>query len=155
MSVVLALNEFYHDTAAALVVDGRLVALIEQERLDRRKHAPGFALLGPAPRDAVRWCLDRAGLGFRDVDRIAVSFDADAVHAVGILAGIVRGNLQRASLGNTLRNRTRLDDPARGPAGGPGGPARAGGVEWRRVACPSTLVPSGRAGSYADTTLGV
>ncbi len=112
MSVVLALNEFYHDTAAALVVDGRLAALMEQERLDRRKHAEGFALLGPPPWEAIRWCLDRAGLAMRDVDRIAVSFDADAARALGILAGIVRGNLERASIGNTLRNRIQLEDPA-------------------------------------------
>ncbi|MBN1336007.1 MAG: carbamoyltransferase [Deltaproteobacteria bacterium] len=112
MSVVLGLNEFFHDTAAALVVDGRLVALIEQERLDRRKHAEGFALLGPPPWEAIRWCLTRAGLSFRDVDRIAVSFDADAPRALGILAGIVRGNLERASVRNTLRNRFQLEDPA-------------------------------------------
>jgi carbamoyltransferase len=112
VSVVLALNEFYHDTAAALVVDGRAVAFIEQERLDRRKHAEGFALLGPPPWAAIRWCLDRGGVAWREVDRIAVSFDADAARALGILAGIVRGNLERASIGNTLRNRFQLEDPA-------------------------------------------
>ncbi len=112
MSAVLGLNEFFHDTAAALVVDGRLVAAIEQERLDRRKHATGFALRGDPPWAAIDWCLEQAGLRYRDVDAIAVSFDADALRSLRILADLVRGNRKRSHLGQTLRNRTRLSDPA-------------------------------------------
>lgn len=112
MSAVLGLNEFFHDTAAALVVDGRLVAAIEQERLDRRKHATGFALGGAPPWEAIRWCLDRAGLRPSDVDAIAVSFDSDALRNLRILGDLIRGNRRRSNLLQTLRNRTRLSDPA-------------------------------------------
>jgi len=118
VSVVLGLNEFFHDTAAALVIDGKLAALIEQERLDRRKHAEGFALLGPPPWEAIHWCLQRAGIDYTDIDVIAVSFDADALRALGMLADLVRGNLRRTSLRRTLAHRTRLDDPALNFVGG-------------------------------------
>lgn len=110
--VILGLNEFFHDTAAAVVVEGRLAALVEQERLDRRKHAPGFALGGPPPWEAIEWCLAESGLAWTDVDRIALSFDADTLRALGILASVVRGNLERTPLRNTLHHRMRLQDPA-------------------------------------------
>lgn len=112
MSVVLGLNEFFHDTAACVVVDGRVAALVEQERLDRRKHAPGFALKGPPPWEAIRWCLQQAGLSMRQVDRIAVSFDAGGGRPLRLLAGLFTGNLQRSHPLDTLRNRTKLGDPA-------------------------------------------
>ncbi len=112
MTVVLGLNEFFHDTAACVVVDGRVAALMEQERLDGRKHASGFALCGPPPWAAIRWCLERAGLSLEQVDRIAVSFDADRVGALGMLAGLVTGNLRRSHPLDTLRNKTALNDPA-------------------------------------------
>jgi len=112
VSVVLGLNEFFHDTAAAVVVDGELRALVEQERLDRRKHAPGFALGGPAPWAAVDWCLERAGLRYADVDVVAASFQADALRSLAILGQLVRGNRGRSSLRGTLRNRFRYGDPA-------------------------------------------
>jgi len=112
VSVVLGLNEFFHDTAAALVVDGKLVSLIEQERLDRRKHSPGFALMGPPPREAIDWCLRSAGLAYREVDVIAVSFDIDAVRALGVLFDLLYGNRRRSSLRSTLHNRRSLHDPA-------------------------------------------
>jgi carbamoyltransferase len=118
MSVVLGLNEFFHDTAAALAVDGRVVALIEQERLDRRKHATGFALLGPPPWEAIDWCLDRAGLRYADVDHIAVSYDADALRSLSVLRDLIGGNLQRTSILGTLRNRFRHHDPALNFLGG-------------------------------------
>lgn len=112
MSVVLGLNEFFHDTAACVVVDGRVAALVEQERLDGRKHAPGFALMGPPPWAAIHWCLERAGLSLGQVDHIAVSFEADGLRALGMLAGLVTGNLRRSHPLDTLRNKLSLGDPA-------------------------------------------
>ncbi len=55
-----------HDAAAALLVDGKIVAAVEEERLSRRKHAPG-----EMPVRAVRYCLEAAGIGPKDVDVIA------------------------------------------------------------------------------------
>jgi carbamoyltransferase len=118
VTVVLGLNEFFHDTAAALVVDGRIAALVEQERLDRRKHAAGFALMGGPPTEAIEWCLAEAGLEHRDVDVIAVSFDADGPRALRILGDLVRGNRRHASVRGTLRNRFSLHDPALDFVGG-------------------------------------
>ena len=118
MSVVLGLNEFFHDTAAALVVDGRVAGLIEQERLDRRKHAEGFALLGPPPWEAIDWCLERAGMRRADVDQIVVSFDADLVRALGVLRDLFQGNRRRTTPWQTLLNRSHLSDPALNFLGG-------------------------------------
>lgn len=61
---VLGLSAYYHDSAAALVEDGVLVAAAQEERFSRRKHDPRF------PRQAVRYCLEEAGVGLADIDRV-------------------------------------------------------------------------------------
>ncbi|WP_287128892.1 carbamoyltransferase [Candidatus Cyanaurora vandensis] len=61
---VLGISCFYHDAAAALVVDGQLVAAAEEERFSRRKHDSDF------PRLAVAFCLQRAGISLGDVDYV-------------------------------------------------------------------------------------
>jgi len=71
-TAVLGLNAFHGDAAAALLVDGELVAAIEEERLVRVKHWAGF------PTRAVRHCLDAAGLDPGDIGHAAVSFDPRA-----------------------------------------------------------------------------
>jgi carbamoyltransferase len=58
------------DNAAAILVDGELVAMVEEERLNRIKHAPRMA-----PQKAIQWCLDKAKVKFEDVDIIAIGFD--------------------------------------------------------------------------------
>jgi carbamoyltransferase len=63
-----ALGWGHHDAAAVLVEDGRVVAAIEEERLDRVKHSSAF------PLRAARRCLEEAGARLRDVDRVAVAF---------------------------------------------------------------------------------
>src|SRR5688500_9285101 len=62
---VLGISAYYHDSAAAIVVDGRIVAAAQEERFTRRKHDPSF------PHRAVRACLETAGLGASDVDFVA------------------------------------------------------------------------------------
>ena len=57
------------DAAAALVVDGRLVAAAEQERFSREKHTGNF------PVDAIRFCLAEGGLSIDDIDELAHGFD--------------------------------------------------------------------------------
>ncbi len=61
---VLGISAFYHDSAAALVEDGRIVAAAQEERFTRVKHDAGF------PREAVRYCVDVAG-GAGAIDRVA------------------------------------------------------------------------------------
>ena len=58
-----------YDSAAALVVDGKIIAAAAQERFDRKKHTGNF------PVDAIEFCLREAGLRIEDVDEIAHGFD--------------------------------------------------------------------------------
>ncbi|HEY0412136.1 MAG TPA: carbamoyltransferase N-terminal domain-containing protein [Allosphingosinicella sp.] len=61
---ILGLSAFYHDSAAALIVDGLPVAAVQEERLSRRKNDSAF------PIGAVEYCLDEAGLEPDDLDAI-------------------------------------------------------------------------------------
>ncbi|MEU3071461.1 carbamoyltransferase C-terminal domain-containing protein [Streptomyces sp. NPDC006906] len=73
-----------HDAGAALLIDGKLVAAVEEERLNREKKTPDF------PANAVKWCLEEAGIAFSDVDLIAIPWKfSDQVFDVmmGELAG--------------------------------------------------------------------
>ncbi len=62
---ILGLSAFYHDSAAALVEDGRVVAAAQEERFTRRKHDAGY------PHHAIGFCLDQAGATLDAVDRVA------------------------------------------------------------------------------------
>jgi carbamoyltransferase len=64
MSAILGISAFYHDSAAALVVDGRIVAAAQEERFTRKKHDADF------PANAVQYCLREAGLSSRDLDYV-------------------------------------------------------------------------------------
>jgi carbamoyltransferase len=64
MAAVLGVSGLYHDAAAALVVDGKVVAAMHEERLDRRKHSAGL------PERAARACLDMAGIDPRALDAV-------------------------------------------------------------------------------------
>jgi carbamoyltransferase len=72
VTAILGLNAYHGDAAAALLVDGELVAAAEEERFNRVKHCAGFPSL------AARWCLEDAGLGADDLDHVAVSRDPRA-----------------------------------------------------------------------------
>ena len=62
---VLGISAFYHDSAAALVEDGRIIAAAQEERFTRKKHDARF------PRHALDFCLREAGIGLDQVDLIA------------------------------------------------------------------------------------
>lgn len=64
--VILGINAYHGDASAALLIDGRCVAAIEEERFSRVKHQSGF------PEESVRWCLDDAGLTPHDLNHIAI-----------------------------------------------------------------------------------
>jgi carbamoyltransferase len=88
VTAILGINAFHGDAAAALVVDGALVAAAEEERMNRVKHVAGF------PSQAVRWCLEDAGLTPGDIDHVAIGRDP-------------RANLERKVL-RTLRHGANL-----------------------------------------------
>lgn len=64
MTAILGVSAFYHDSAAALVVDGTIVAAAQEERFTRKKHDSGF------PQHAVDYCLGEAGLKPQDLDYV-------------------------------------------------------------------------------------
>ena len=64
MSHILGLSAYYHDSAAALVSDGKIIAAAQEERFTRKKHDAGF------PTEAIRYCLAEAGLAFNAIDQV-------------------------------------------------------------------------------------
>jgi carbamoyltransferase len=74
---VLGINALYHDPAAALVVDGKVVAAAEEERFSRRKHGkrPLPWSAWELPELSAAWVLAEAGLTPADLDAVAYSFD--------------------------------------------------------------------------------
>ena len=65
MTHILGLSAFYHDSAAALLTDGEIVAAAQEERFTRFKHDARF------PSRAVAFCLNEAGVSARDLDAVA------------------------------------------------------------------------------------
>ena len=61
---VLGISAFYHDAAAALVQDGRIVAAAQEERFTRKRHDPRF------PKNAINYCLEEAGVEADDLDAV-------------------------------------------------------------------------------------
>ncbi len=64
MTAILGISAFYHDSAAAMVVDGNIVAAAQEERFTRKKHDHRF------PKSAIEFCLQQAGLRAADLDYV-------------------------------------------------------------------------------------
>jgi carbamoyltransferase len=62
---ILGISAFYHDSAACLIDDGRIVAAAQEERFTRKKHDASF------PHHAARYCLEAGGIGIGEVDHVA------------------------------------------------------------------------------------
>src|SRR5712691_4149828 len=103
MTAILGLNAYHGDAAAALVVDGELVAAAEEERFNRIKHVAGFPSL------AARWCLEEAGLAPEDLDHVAVSRDPRANIGQKLLRTIRHGASARY-LKARLQNAAKIRD---------------------------------------------
>ena len=84
---VLGINAIFHDPAAALVVDGQIVAAAEEERFSRRKHGkrPVPFSAWELPEKAAAWCLESAGLAPADLDAVAYSYDPALCRPAGTL----------------------------------------------------------------------
>jgi carbamoyltransferase len=82
---VLGVNAVFHDPAAALVVDGEIVAAAEEERFSRRKHgkSPVPFSTWELPEQAIEWCLQRGGIAPEEVDAIGYSYDPALAPAEG------------------------------------------------------------------------
>ena len=103
MTAILGLNAYHGDAAAALLIDGELVAAAEEERFNRVKHCAGF------PELAARWCLAEAGLDAGDLDHVAVSRDPKANLGRKLLRTIRHGASARY-LKARLENAARVRD---------------------------------------------
>nr|WP_112136119.1 carbamoyltransferase C-terminal domain-containing protein [Glycomyces dulcitolivorans] len=68
MQTVLGLCSFTHDSSAALIHRGRLVGMVEEERLNGKKHTKQY------PERAIRWLLDEVGIAAADIDAVAYNF---------------------------------------------------------------------------------
>src|SRR5580698_1016441 len=64
MTAILGVSAFYHDSAAALIVDGKIVAAAQEERFTRKKHDADF------PARAIEYCLDQSGIGLDEVEYV-------------------------------------------------------------------------------------
>ncbi|HEY0406208.1 MAG TPA: carbamoyltransferase C-terminal domain-containing protein [Pyrinomonadaceae bacterium] len=96
--IILGINAYHGDAAAAIIRDGQLIAAVEEERFNRCKHCAGF------PTEAVRYCLDVAGVRVEDVEHIGISRDPSAHLHKKILFAATRaarsvGGFDRSSAG--------------------------------------------------------
>ncbi len=114
---VLGISAWYHDAAAALVADGRLVAAAAEERFTRKKHDPAF------PAQAIQYCLDEAGISIYDVEHIVfyekpfVKFERILVDHIATFPRSYRSFLramppwlkEKLWIGNAIRRALHLD----------------------------------------------
>ena len=81
---ILGISAHYHDSAAALVVDGMPVCAVQEERLSRRKNDASF------PVRAIDWCLGHAGIESADLDAV-VFYERSMLKFERILTSTLRG----------------------------------------------------------------
>ncbi|EWC58701.1 Nodulation protein nolO [Actinokineospora spheciospongiae] len=106
-----------HDSAAALVRDGEITAFAEEERFTRVKHDGGF------PTEAIRFCLDRAGITLADVDHVAYYWQRwkEPIHAAKVFARYFPGTLAvfRNETGDAHKAASMVDTLRTGGGKGP------------------------------------
>ena len=85
----LGINAVYHDSAAALIEDGVVIAAAEDERFTHIKHAkrPVPFSTWQLPFDAIDYCLREAGIELADVDHVAYSYDPKLLSSMPTHAG--------------------------------------------------------------------
>ncbi|HKT75961.1 MAG TPA: carbamoyltransferase N-terminal domain-containing protein [Sphingobium sp.] len=81
---ILGISAFYHDSAAALLIDGMPVAAVQEERLSRHKNDAAF------PIRAIEWCLDEAGLEPEQLDAV-IFYERPALKFDRVLMTLLRG----------------------------------------------------------------
>lgn len=79
---ILGVNAVFHDSAAALVIDGVVVAAAEEERFSRRKHGKQAVPFSTweLPMAAIRWCLAEGGVEASEIDAVGYSYDPALMH---------------------------------------------------------------------------
>ena len=69
---IIGINAFHADSSACLVIDGKLVSAVEEERFNRIKHWAGF------PIKSIKYCLEQSNLNISDIDHISINIDPKA-----------------------------------------------------------------------------
>ena len=64
MKSILGISAFYHDSAACILIDGKIIAAAQEERFSRKKHDPGY------PKNAINFVLNYANIKLSDIDQI-------------------------------------------------------------------------------------
>jgi carbamoyltransferase len=100
---ILGINAFHPDSSACIVVDGKVVSAIEEERLVRLKHWAGF------PNNAIKACLDSAEIGFGDIDKIAINRDKGA-HKKEKVLFTIKNRPKLSNLIERINNRKKVDN---------------------------------------------
>lgn len=93
---IIGINAFHADASAAIFKNGQLIAATEEERFTRKKHQGGF------PKHAVGFCLQQAGLSFKDIDIITIGRNPKAKLAKKII--FASKNLLTNGIGSRIKN---------------------------------------------------
>ncbi len=107
--IILGINAYHGDAAAAIIKDGKLIAAVEEERFNRFKHCAGF------PIESIRYCLKAAAVNINDVDHIGISRDPSAHLHKKILFAATHAARQAAKSGRV--DKERRGDAERGRRG--------------------------------------
>lgn len=101
---ILGINAYHGDAAAAIVRDGKLIAAAEEERFNRFKHAAGF------PEQAIRYCLQAAGIRVEELDHIGISRDPSAHLHKKILFAATRITKSASQIKDRIGNAAKVRD---------------------------------------------
>ena len=101
---ILGINAYHGDASAAIVRDGQLIAAVEEERFNRKKHCAGF------PAAAVRYCLQAANISVDELDHVGISRDPSAHLHKKILFSITRLPNLSGLIAARLANAAKVHD---------------------------------------------
>jgi carbamoyltransferase len=106
--LILGLSCFYHDSAAALIQDGHIIAAAQEERFSRKRHDPRF------PENAIRFCLEQADVHLTDVDHIVfydlTSLSLDRILTTAFDVSPEGAGVWKSSIPGFVRNKLGLPD---------------------------------------------
>lgn len=120
--IILGINAYHGDAAAAIVKDGQLIAAVEEERFNRFKHCAGF------PTEAIKYCLLAAGIEIGDVDHVGISRDPSAHLHKKVLFAATRAAKQVAGGGRRQETVTTLTDEESTGTNGSSGNGKGAGI---------------------------
>ncbi|MBZ5684396.1 MAG: carbamoyltransferase [Acidobacteriia bacterium] len=101
---ILGINAYHGDASAAIIQDGQLIAAVEEERFNRKKHCAGF------PAAAVRYCLRAANISVGELDHVGISRDPSAHLHKKILYSITRVSSISGLIAARLANAAKVHD---------------------------------------------